>query len=179
MNKQYILGLDCSTVATGWCIIDKTTNQLFKSGCLKIDSKDNPNTINRIINMMFFISNLIKKYKPKEIVAEDVPPSVKNSFTVKQLSTLKGCTLTLANLNSIPVTYILPNVWQPALGIKKANGSTKQQSVRWVNKKYNKRFTYKSEGSKFNDDDETDSICIASYYLGNYDKPKRLERKKK
>lgn len=172
----YILGLDCSTVGTGWCVIDMNTFELVDSGCIKVDSNEIKSALRRTTIMIQGVTDIIEKYKPTQIVEEDVPPAIKNSMTVKQLSTVKGGMLGLAYAKHIPIEFILPNVWQSALGILKSKGSTKEQSVNWVNKKYNTDFIYKSENSKFNQDDTTDSICLTCYYLGNY---KKLGKKSK
>lgn len=178
--NNYILGLDCSTKATGWCIIDKTTFDLIDYGCIKVDTNKEKDIIKRILIMTKEISKVMDKYNPSQIIEEDVTPSIQNSMTVKGLATLKGTMLGLAFAKNIDVDFILPNVWQSALGILKSKGSTKEQSINWVNDKYDKQFIFKGENSKFNDDDTTDSIGLVSYYLGNYNKieKKRLCRKK-
>lgn len=167
---NYILGLDCSTKGTGWCIIDKDNFNLIDSGCFKVDPSKERDTLKRIEIMMNGILDIVNKYNPCQIVEEDVTPSIQNSMTVKQLATLKGCAYGIALTHKIPIAFILPNVWQSALGILKSKGSTKEQSINWTNNKYNTNFIYKSEGSKFNDDDICDSINLVSYYLGNYEK---------
>lgn len=173
----YILGLDCSSVGTGWCIIDKTTFELIDYGCFKADSTKEHDIIKRILIMTQGVLEVIEKYKPIQIIEEDVAPSIQNSMTVKGLATLKGTMLGLAYSHDIPIDFILPNVWQSAMGILKSKGSTKEQSVNIVNHKYGTNFIYKSEGSKFNQDDTTDSINIVCYYLGNYEEKKSFGRK--
>lgn len=175
----YILGLDCSTVGTGWCIINKDTFELIDYGCFKVDSSKESDIIKRILIMIKGVSEIIEKYKPIQIVEEDVAPSIQNSMTVKGLATLKGTMLGLAYSYNIPISFILPNVWQSAMGILKSKGSTKEQSINLVNNTYKTNFVYKSEGSKFNQDDTTDSINIVCYYLGNYEEKKTFGRKVK
>ena len=159
---KYILGLDCSTKKTGWCIFN-TDGCLLYYGCISPNDKDD--VIDRIKFMITEVNKIINEYKPYLIVEEDVPPALQNSMTVKTLSTLKGAMLTLAHINNISIRYILPNVWQSALKILKSQGSTKKQSVDFVNNNYSTDFKYISEGSKKNDDDITDSICIVHYYI--------------
>lgn len=178
--NNYVLGLDCSTKATGWCIIDKTTFDLVDYGCVKVDTNKEKDIIKRILIMTDEISKVMDKYNPIQIVSEDVAPSISNSMTVKGLATLKGTMLGLAFSKNMPIEFILPNVWQSSMGVLKSNGSTKEQSINLVNNRYNKQFVFKGEGSKFTEDDVCDSINIACYYLGNYIKieKKRLQRKK-
>ena len=172
---NYILGLDCSTVGTGWCIIDKDTLDLIDYGCFKVDTKEVSDTLERIKIMTKGVCEIIEKYKPIQIVEEDVTPSIQNSMTVKQLATLKGTMFGLAIAKEINIEFILPNVWQSALGIFKSKGSTKQQSVNLVNERYKTDFIFKSESSKFNQDDTTDAINLVRYYLGDY---KQLGKRK-
>jgi Holliday junction resolvasome RuvABC endonuclease subunit len=161
MNKL-ILGLDCSTKCTGYCLFE-SNGKLIKYGCIKPNEKDD--AIDRIRTMISEVNKIIEEYSPYLIIEEDVPPALQNSMTVKTLSTLKGGMLALAQINNVSVRYILPNVWQSALKILKSNGSTKKQSIDFVNKNYNTEFAYVSEGSKKNEDDITDSICLVHYYL--------------
>lgn len=161
MNK-IILGLDCSTKCTGFSIFS-SDGKLIDYGCIRTDEKDD--AIERIKTMIVEVNKIIEKYNPYLIIEEDVPPALQNSMTVKTLSTLKGGMLTLACTNNISIRYILPNVWQSALKILKSKGSTKKQSIDFVNENYNTEFKYVSEGSKKNEDDITDSICLVHYYL--------------
>lgn len=160
--EKLILGLDCSTTSTGWCIMTPN-GDLIKYGCIKPD-KDAP-AIDRIIEIIDGITKVINENKPYLIIEEDVPPAISNSMTVKTLSTLKGGMLGLAHSNGIPVRFILPNIWQSALKILKSKGSTKEQSINFVNVHYNTKFKYVSEKSIKNEDDMTDAICLVYYYI--------------
>lgn len=159
---KYILGLDCSTKCTGYSIFSYD-GELIKYGCIRPNADDE--TLDRIRTMIDEVQKIIQEYKPYLIVEEDVPPALQNSMTVKTLSTLKGGMLALAQINNISVRYILPNVWQSALKILKSKGSTKKQSVDFVNENYNTDFKFVSESSKKNEDDITDSICLVHYYI--------------
>lgn len=161
MNK-YILGLDCSTKCTGYCIFTPD-GKLIKYGCIRPNKDDD--AIDRIKTTIVETERIIKEYKPYLIIEEDVPPALQNSMTVKTLSTLKGAMLTLACINNVSIRYVLPNVWQSALKILKSQGSTKKQSVDFVNENYGTEFKFVSESSKKNDDDITDSICLVHYYI--------------
>ena len=137
--------------------------KLVKYGCIK-PNKD-AETIDRITEIIDGVSKVIEENKPYLIVEEDVPPAIQNSMTVKTLSTLKGGMLGRAHSYGIPVRFILPNVWQSALKILKSKGSTKEQSVNFVNSNYKTDFKYVSEKSTKNEDDTTDSICLVHYYI--------------
>ena len=159
---KYILGLDCSTKCTGYSIFTHD-GELVKYGCIKPNTDDD--AIERIRFTINEVQKLIQEHNPYLIVEEDVPPALQNSMTVKTLSTLKGGMLALAQINNISVRYILPNVWQSALKILKSKGSTKKQSVDFVNETYSTDFKFVSESSKKNDDDITDAICLVHYYI--------------
>ena len=165
--SKYILGLDCSTKSTGWCVMTPD-GELVRYGCIKPNSDDD--AIDRIKTVINEVDKLIKEFKPYLIIEEDVPPALQNSMTVKTLSTLKGGMLTLAYINGISIRYILPNVWQSALKILKSKGSTKKQSIDFINRIYNTAFKFVSESSKKNEDDITDSICLVHYYINKVKK---------
>lgn len=160
--EKLILGLDCSTAKTGWNVMT-LDGKLLQYGFIKPNKDDD--AIDRIRTIIVEVQKLIQEYKPYLIVEEDVPPALQNSMTVKTLSTLKGGMLALAQINSVPVRFILPNVWQSALKILKSKGSTKEQSIAFVNANYGTDFKYVSEKSTKNEDDITDSICLVHYYI--------------
>lgn len=176
--RQYVMGVDASTKGTGWCILDAKTFELVDCGCIRVDTKKEPDPIARTLIMSSEIDKVLGKYKPIHIYQEDACPAIKNSMTVKVLATLKGCLLQLYVIHGIPYKFVLPNVWQSAFGIVKKNGDTKQQSIDWVNNKYNTDFKYYGSNSKKNEDDTTDSICVCCYCLDNYTEIKKLGTRK-
>ena len=178
-DNDYLLSIDGSTVSTGWSIFDKKTNKLidygvikhtFQTSLSKQESADNRRE--RILYMIDELQKVITKYKPNEAVAEDVPPTYKkrgnNSVTVLALGTLQGAMLGLSHMNNIPIHFVSVSTWHSCLGILKSKGDLKKQSIEWANTKHKISFLYKSPSSKFNQDDIADSICIGSFYLGNY-----------
>lgn len=176
--NNYILGIDGSTVATGWNIMDKDTKELIAYGVFKKDGKEEPIMRKRIGYMIDSIRDIILQYNPNEIIMEDVPPSVQNSMTVLALGILSGGIMGLANYMNIPISYVLPNVWHSDFDIKKSKGDLKEQSINWVNKKFNTDLIFVSPSSKKNQDNESDSICLSCWKLGYYDKPNRRGFKK-
>lgn len=177
--KEYLLSLDGSTVATGASIFDINTKELIDYTVFKKDSCEEKDMRKRVIYMIDCINNYIKLHKPKQIVMEQVVPAINNSSTVLALGILQGGVLGLAHSFDIPINFVEVPYWHSELGILKSKGDLKEQSISWVNNKYNLNLIYKSPSSKHNQDNEADSICIGSVYLGNYNKVKNRGFKKK
>ena len=170
---NYLLSIDGSTVATGVSIFDINNKKLIDYTVFKKDKNEEKDMRKRVIYMIDCISNYIKKYKPKRIIMEQVIPAINNSSTVLALGILQGGILGLSHGLNIPIDFIDVPYWHSELNILKSKGDLKEQSIKWVNDKYNLNLTYKSPSSKYNQDNEADSICIGSVYLGNYIKPKK------
>lgn len=83
--KLIILSLDVSTVSTGWCIFKE--DKLFKSGVIKI--KNIVDIHERMVILRDKIKEIVVKYKPTEVVIEDVWIG-KNPKTAKTLSKFCG-----------------------------------------------------------------------------------------
>ena len=175
--NNYLLAIDGSTMKTGWAIFDKDKKVLLKYGVIKCEYEDAEskqksadNRRERILHMVDGLKEVIKEWQPNEMIMEDVPPSFGrtggNSVTVLALGTLQGAILVLCHEYGVNPNYIPVPTWHSALGIKKANGDLKQQSVMIANQKFNLSLIYKSKTSKYNQDDIADAINIGGYYLG-------------
>lgn len=171
MNK--LLSIDGSTTATGWAIFNSDTKELINYGVYKSDLKDRRE---RIRFMIDGIKTVIKLHNPNQIVMEDVPPSIQNSDTVLALGILQGGVLGLALQLNIPIKWTPVPTWHSDLdfydGTKegKSSENMKRKSVEFANNKYGLSLIYKSKTSKFNEDNQSDAICIGCHYLGNYTK---------
>ena len=73
-----VLGLDISTVATGWAIIDN--GKLLKHGVIKIDA--DLNDCEKYFYVTQSVATLLKIYKPNELAIED-------TFFLKNVNSLK------------------------------------------------------------------------------------------
>lgn len=171
--KEYLLSIDGSTVATGASIFDMNTKNLIDYTAFKKDRKEELDMRKRVIYMIDCISDYIKLYNPKQIVMEQVIPAINNASTVLALGILQGGVLGLSHGLNIPIEFIDVPYWHKELDIKKSKGDIKEQSIKWANEKYGLNLIYKSPTSKYNQDNEADSICIGSVYLGNYKKIKK------
>lgn len=178
MNK-YLLSLDGSTVATGASIFDINTKELINYTAFKKSREEELDMRKRVVYMIDCINDYIKIYNPKQIVMEQVIPAVNNASTVLALGILQGGVLGLSHGLDIPIDFMDVPYWHKELGIMKSKGEIKEQSINWVNQKYGLDLIYKSPTSKYNQDNEADSICIGSVYLGNYNKIKNRGFNKK
>ena len=89
---------------------------------------------------------------------------------------MKGVVIGICDTLGLDYDFVSVATWHSALGILKSKGDLKEQSINWVNERYNKSFLFVSKSSKKNEDDICDSISLGSFYLGNYTK---IEKNKK
>lgn len=171
--KNYLLSIDGSTVGTGISIFDINTKELIDYTVFKKSKEEESDLRKRVIYMIDNVRDYIKVYSPKQIVMEQVIPAINNSMTVLALGILQGGILGVAHGFNIPIDFIEVPYWHSELGILKSKGDLKEQSINWVNEKYGLNLIYKSPSSKYNQDNEADSICIGTVYLGNYIKAKK------
>ena len=176
MMDKLGLFLDMSTKSSGWCILNMDTCELVDYGRIEKYKEEESDMRNRVLYMMDNIRLVIDKYEPCKVVMEDVVPTINNSCTVKALSILQGVVIGMCHTLGLDYDFVSVATWHSALGILKSKGDLKEQSINWVNEKYNKSFLFKSASSKFNEDDLCDAIALGSFYLGNYTK---IEKNKK
>lgn len=179
MKNKLGLFLDMSTKSSGWCILNMDTFELVDYGRIEKYKEEESDMRNRVMYMMDSIRLVIDKYEPCKVVMEDVVPTINNSCTVKALAILSGAITGMCHTLGLEYDFVSVATWHSKLGILKSKGDLKEQSINWVNKKFNKEFVFKSPSSKFNEDDICDAISLGSFYLGNYEEqtPKQLTRK--
>lgn len=159
-------GIDASTKSTGWCIFND--DKLIAYGKI-VPDKDDLNWRERVVFMMNKIVNIIKEYNVEELCVENPVKTIKNVNTLEQLFSLHGAMLGVASalhVNFIPIDV---NQWRKRVGIlkdipfdtKDKRSILKERSVLLVNELYELNLVWKSNNSKFNDDDISDSILIA------------------
>lgn len=82
-----------------------------------------------------FMANCVGQYCVRHdvdvIYAEDVPPTLENSQTVKVLSALQGMLIAISILNDIEINFIPVKTWKQKIGINlassKANNACKKR----------------------------------------------------
>ena len=107
-NKGIILGLDCSTTSTGWCIFDD--KGLAAYGVIKPDGED---WRERLTKQAPKLRSIIEKYKPNKIVMEDVPLNSQGGLKILVvLGAVQGLVLGVASSLSVPIKFVTPNEWR-------------------------------------------------------------------
>lgn len=152
-----ILSLDLSTKSSGWAVFDD--GQLRDSGCITSSSLD---LLKRIEIMVEGLKEIVEKYAPDKIVAEEVRPEngMQNIKTHRALMWLQGgVALMLHAYNKkLEMDLIYPSSWRAKIGIKTGRGikrtSLKEKDIEFVKANY---------GMTVNDD-EADAICIGYAY---------------
>lgn len=155
--KMITLAIDASTKSTGIAIFKQ--NQLVYHQC--IQANDNK-VYTRINKMTKRIKQIYQKYKPTDIVIQDVlPQDVKHNQQIfKALIYLQAAiVLQLDKIKAPKITFVTSSHWRSKCGIKVGRGvkreTLKQASIRLVNQLY-----------KINvNDDVSDAICIGIAYI--------------
>ena len=148
-----LLSLDLSTKSSGWAIFEDGI--LRDSGYITSASTD---LLKRIKVMEDGLKEVIEKYNPNKVVAEEVRPEngMQNIKTHRALMWLQGCiAMMLYEYNKkLEMELIYPSSWRAAIGIQTGRGikraSLKEKDIEFVKENY---------GMTVNDD-EADAICI-------------------
>ena len=126
-----VLGIDPSTVATGWGVVNKK-GELIAHGVIAPDKK----TLSEVQQAAFqynSLSHIIKEYNIEAVICEDQHKGA-NSDTYKKLCRITGYVQLLAGLNELPFEFFHPSSWRKiTLGNGKA---TKEDAIQWVNETY-------------------------------------------
>lgn len=164
-----IIALDASTTSTGVAIFDDT--ELVYYTTLQPPSKLEWHE--RMIWQGQYLSEIIKKYEPTELVMEDVPLQKQGGMkTLMMLGAVQGYILGLASSFGINVKYYLPNQWRSELGIYTGRREDtkrevlKQKAVELVNKKFNLELVWNGPNSKKSQDDVAEAILIGAVRVG-------------
>lgn len=183
-DNMKILGLDMSSKKTGYSYFDG--EKLIDYGLWECESGE---WRDRIVYMAEKITEFIDHNAIDKIYAEDVPPILDNTQTVKVLSALQGMLMSISVCHDISVEFIPVKTWKIAIGINFvsskenvrlkrkvgiefganatqitkvwAKGWEKKLSVDYANMVHGLQLTYKSPSSKFNEDDIADAINVA------------------
>lgn len=151
---MFILAVDSGLEKTGFSIFKKNYNNfsLNYSGLIKT-SKDKK-IENRIQVIYNRLNDVIKKYKPKKIIIEQIF-FFKNQKTVISVAQTQGAIMLLASQNMIPIEFLTP--LQIKLVIT-GYGLADKQSVRKMIE-----LTLKIS-KKIKEDDEIDAIACGLAY---------------
>ncbi len=152
-----ILALDQASRITGYAIFDN--KKLINSGLISLG--DN-HLGQRLVHLREEVTKLVKQYDVEFILLEDIQYQANFGFdTFKILGEVLGSLEELA-MELVGTNYeVVPSVrWKSKLGIKgKKRADQKKNAQLYVQDTYDKKVTQ----------DESDAICIGSYYI-NKDK---------
>ena len=150
-----ILALDQATNITGYAVFDGT--DLYKRGI--IDLHKEKDSWERMQIMRQKIDELMKDYKPRVVILEDVPGMTKTPQVLKELGRLQGFAMASAFSRGRPVLLYMPSEWRKILEIKQGRdhkrADLKRQAAEVVKNVYGIETT----------EDEADAICIGLAYL--------------
>lgn len=125
-----IMGLDISTQATGWSVFND--NQLMDYGVILASST---NVYNRIEKITAELEELVKKYSPNYILAEEPLPvfSGHNINTYRMLTFCHGSICLMLNRYRLDMHLSTSSAWRKKVGIKTGRNVTrtelKKQSI--------------------------------------------------
>jgi Holliday junction resolvasome RuvABC endonuclease subunit len=157
------LGLDMSSNKSGYALFDD--KNLITYGLW--EPKDKMEWRDRVIYMGEQLDDFLKHNEVNQVYCEDVPLMMKNPQTLKMLSALQGVLMGVCVANNVKVTFISVSTWRSALGLfdktqkGKERDEMKQKSIEMANRIFGLDLVYKSPSSRFNQDDEADSILVA------------------
>lgn len=149
-----ILALDQSTNKNGWSVFNQE-GKLLDSGVFATKSNSMDGRILEITDYFYYI---VERFQVGHLVLEDVQ-SQKNPKTFKDLSMILGALVKFSLERNITYTIVSPSTWRSFLGIK--------TRPREVAKLGAKNYVLAMYGKKVKYDDESDSICIGTWYVLN------------
>lgn len=152
--SKILIALDESTTCTGYAVFDD--DELIEHGIFSFKSKD---VLERVSLIMEEIEELIKTYKPDNMVIEDVQITM-NAATAKSLLGLQFMIEVYAHRNNISCETYRTTKWRKILGLSNSRSldrkAKKQETIDYVKDKY------RIDVLK---DDESDAVAIGTAYL--------------
>lgn len=154
MKNKILIALDESTTSTGYAVF--RNNTLIAHGFFSSKSKD---VLERVSYIMEEIEKLIKRYKPNDMIIEDVQITM-NAATAKSLLGLQFMIEIYAHRNNISCETYRTTKWRKILGLSNSRDldrkAKKQETIDYIKNKYNIEILK---------DDESDAIAIGTAYL--------------
>lgn len=149
-----ILALDQSTNATGFAVFNKEGKYIY-SGVYKTKSV---NIDGKILELTDYIHYLIDRFNISHVIMEDVQQQ-SNAKTFKHLSMILGACVKQCLLCDVTHTIVTPTTWRAYLGIKTRPRPDAKAGA--------KLYALMQYGVDCKKDDESDAICIGSWYVAN------------
>jgi crossover junction endodeoxyribonuclease RuvC len=154
-----IIGIDCGTAITGWCVLEVVAKQktptLLGAGIIQTH-KLTPEP-DRLLDLGQSIADLLDEFKPDEMSIEDIF-FFKNATTVIKVSQARGVTVYEARKRGIAVFSYTPlQIKQQLTGYGRAD---KKQMLEAINETF-------SLNGKLKQDDTADAIAAAYCHFLN------------
>lgn len=143
-----VLGLDLSTVSTGYCVIDN--NKILTYGVIRPPS--NKDFVDRIIFIEKEIKELIKAKSIEYVCIEELS-SMRSASTTKKLAALQGHIEIQLRKKDMLVVTARPSEWRKNKIKGRKREELKNNAIKYVKDKYD----------LIVNDDEADAICIAEF----------------
>lgn len=156
------MGIDASTSKTGWSIFNGS--ELVTYGVIKPKGTDLWR--DRIQQEWNLFCEIVEKYKPEKIFAEDVPLK-DGKITLVKLGAVQGLMLALSANFDIPITFFSPSDWREPMGLYDGTRAgthrevLKEKAIKMANKKFGLDLKWVAPKSTKNDDDVAEAILIA------------------
>ena len=152
-----IIGLDISTKSTGYSVWEN--GKLVTSGCAATASS---NVYKRIKKITTEIQQIVQKYKPDVVYAEQPQPAfVKNNINVyRKLTFAHGAIEMMLDEHNLKMTLCSSSHWRKYCGIKTGKGIKREQL-----KKEDIAAAYVILGRQPANDDEADAVLIGQSYV--------------
>lgn len=154
MRNEILIALDESTTSTGYAVFRNSA--LIEHGIFSSKSKD---VLERVSYIMEEIEKLIKRYKPNDMIIEDVQITM-NAATAKSLLGLQFMIEIYAHRNNISCETYRTTKWRKILGLSNSRDldrkAKKQETIDYIKNKYDIEILK---------DDESDAIAIGVAYL--------------
>jgi len=128
-GKKRLLGLDPGLRRTGWGIIDIDGSRLVHVGNGVVCSTAGLDIAERLVELHSGVLNLVKKFQPDEVAAEETFVN-KNPESTLKLGLARGSVLLAPALSGVSVTEYAPNrVKKSVVGAGHANKDQVQMMV--------------------------------------------------
>lgn len=134
-----VLGLDMSSKKSGYALF--INKKLFDYGLWELDSDKETDWRKRIAYMANCVGRYCETHNVTKIYAEDVPPTLDNSQTVKVLSALQGMLIACAVLHNIDIQFIPVKTWKQKIGINLASSKENNACKKRIKEKFGKQST--------------------------------------
>lgn len=152
-----IIGLDISTKSTGYSVWGN--GKLVTSGCATAASS---NVYKRIKKITTEIQQIVQKYKPDIVYAEQPQPAfVKNNISVyRKLTFAHGAIEMMLDEHNLKMTLCSSSHWRKYCGIKTGKGIKREQL-----KREDMAAAHVILGRQPANDDEADAVLIGQSYV--------------